>query len=938
MKKYFSLLATIFFATLVQAQVFDTAQSLPNHSWQTISNEFVKVIYPEVMKNEAVYIANLIEHYSKYVGKTYGIEKPEKLSLILRPDNSDPNGFVTLAPRRSEWYASTMFTPYVGSTDWFQVLSIHEYRHVMQYDHYNRRTVKFLYYIMGDGGRSLATFLALPSWYNEGDAVWAETKYTDAGRGRSPRFLARLKALVLRDQIPTYDQFLNGSYSTELPNQYVYGYALISYATQKFGENIWQKITDDVALFPNPFRLYTSFENITGQSFESFYNETMNDLKSKWSKDAPLSLKTEEFRDQISATQINDTVYYVERTLDSLPSIVVEKSGQRKTLAKLPFIKEISWIQFGKTKAVYTEFNSNPRFDFAGSSDIIIVDLQSGKTKRLTEHRRFYNPSFNLSQNKILATEFTIDQKWVLVELDLNGKVLQQVGIPNHKVVQGVYLDDKNAVAILNGQTGLKSLVTVNLQTHQVTQTLLAPSHNLLNAISVDAKKNILFEAQYKGATDIFALNSSFALFRCTNSKIAAFTPTSDGQHLFYSDSDVNGAIYKKINLSECKSFSNSELINFNYLGDNPSDNYNKFPLQSFPEQDQLFTKNLANYKAEEYGDFVQQLLIPHTWGLLLGRGFSLGLQTDNYLRTLSFAALTGSDSEEGTNFSAVELSLKKYYPLIGLKLENRQREVTNLETVSTVKAWTENNALVSMIIPYRHNYNIYSTFASLSFEGGYTDTSNYKLNKVDYSDSNYFYKSSAQFSFAWQQNPAPRSIMAPWLLSYSIRSDKAEKPKDSSLNSNRVLHQATLQTPSLFKHDGFTFNYSQQNQTGSNLAYRFAPESSAIDYVFSRGYTYKDVTVFKKTSANYFFPLIEPDLTLGGFYYLKRSYANLFFDSTVVDSSLVNSTLNSYGAELLLESKVFRILPLTFGVRVGQKDLDKKSFSEGFLATKLGF
>lgn len=916
------------------AQSVDLDQSKPSHRWEKISNDFVEVIYPEVFREDSLYVANLIDHYSQVVGKTYLINKPLKFPLIIRVDVANPNGFVTLGPRRSEWYASSMFTPFVGSADWFQTLAIHEYRHVIQFDHFNDYAVKGLSYIMGDFGRQFAMFVSLPAWYLEGDAVWAETKYTDAGRGRSPRFLSRLKALVLSDSLPTYDQFLNGSYRTALPNHYVYGYVLVSYATQKFGEDVWQKVTRDVSKFPNPFRFYSSFKKVTGQSFEDFYNEAMSDLKTNWAKDTPQNNKQQFYRDVISPTQIGNSIYYVRRDLDSITAIIKETEGQEELVAQIAFAKEISWIHFGKSKAVFSQFVPDTRYGMVGFSELMIVDLKSGSVKTLLSDVRLYNASFNQTETKIIATEFTSEGQWVVAEFDLDGKRLQTVALSDIKIAQSTYLNDDTAVALINSKTGYKSLVTIDLKSKVLSKVHLPGSRNLLNALYVDSAGNVLFEAQYKGSTDIFRLGQTGEFSRCTNSPIGAFTPTSDGQTVLYSDESTNGTSIKKLSLAGCAAFDSSELIDFKYLGEGPSDHYNKFAPTSFENQEALYTDNQKGYSPKKHSDIGSDLLIPHTWGLMLGRGGSLGLATDNLLRTAGLEAGFGSDAEEGSSYSYVGISYKKYLPIFVLNYEGRSRRV-DFYTSNDELAWREQSATLTMLLPFVKRHQVSTTTASLVGDFSYIDATDYKFNEVSVDQHQAFKRSGVQLNLNWSSDRAVRSLYSPWGLSYSIRYDDADEVSSETLDSYRVLQSASLRMPSYFNHDGFNFTYDKQNQKSGNLVYRFLPRATAITYAFSRGYGYQDVEIYEKLTGNYFFPLAYPDFNIPNWYYLRRAYANLFYDRTDVNSQV---ELVSYGGELLFESTFFRILPLTFGVRAGHRQLDNKNFAEAFLASTYGF
>ena len=96
-----------------------------------------------------------------------------------------------------------------------------------------------------------------------------------------------------------------------------------------------------------------------------------------------------------------------------------------------------------------------------------------------------------------------------------------------------------------------------------------------------------------------------------------------------------------------------------------------------------------------------------------------------------------------------------------------------------------------------------------------------------------------------------------------------------------------------------------------------FAPaNASPTGYVFSRGYAYENIPEYRKASANYVFPLAYPDLAVGGLVYIRRIFSNAFFDTTALEASFQQKTLNSYGLELEFETKFFRLIPLNIGVR----------------------
>ena len=151
------IIAICLFINSAYAQI-SLSQSSPDLNWKEIESSHFKIVYPDYIEDQAHFTLNLLEHYKKAVAETYD-QNPKKLTLILRSELSMPNGFVTLAPRRSEWFTSSNITPVVGSLDWFQSLAIHEYRHVIQLDYLNRSNIKNGYYLFGENIANVLMFI-----------------------------------------------------------------------------------------------------------------------------------------------------------------------------------------------------------------------------------------------------------------------------------------------------------------------------------------------------------------------------------------------------------------------------------------------------------------------------------------------------------------------------------------------------------------------------------------------------------------------------------------------------------------------------------------------------------------------------------------------------------------------------------------------------------
>jgi hypothetical protein len=115
--------------------------------------------------------------------------RPRKIPVILQNQSSVSNGFVTLTPRRSEFYTMPpQDYNFLGTNDWLDQLAAHEYRHVVQYQRANSGFNRALYYAFGPATLAAMASTSVPKWLWEGDAVAAETAFTHSGRGRIPNF------------------------------------------------------------------------------------------------------------------------------------------------------------------------------------------------------------------------------------------------------------------------------------------------------------------------------------------------------------------------------------------------------------------------------------------------------------------------------------------------------------------------------------------------------------------------------------------------------------------------------------------------------------------------------------------------------------------------------------------------------------------------------
>jgi hypothetical protein len=910
----FSLLSQTAYA---QGGLF--AQSSSSRDWKYIENDFVKVIYPENYTARAIYVANLINYYSSVVGLSYGINKPKKVTLIIRDEVAGPNGFVALGPRRTEWFDSASFNPRIGSTEWLQSLSIHEYRHVQQFDDFKKNTVRVFDLLFGDTGLDLAQVMAKKAWMDEGDAVWAETKYSSGGRGRSPRFLGRLKAILLAGKIPTYDQFISGSYRDKLVNQYVYGYILISRAYQKFGEDFWIKMHRKLTMLPLPLRFESAFRKITGQKFKDFYFETFKELQVAWQKDSFDDLEATDFRVEMNPEVTNDNLYFVKMDLDSVPAIYRKTDVGAKKIIEIPYQEDFTRLDFAGDTAVYSEFLSDARYQFKGSSDLVLVNLKKGTSRYLTSGERLYNPHFGADGKTILAAALTKQHTWEIKEFDLNGHLLRTLGLVGWYLVEAASLGKDRVMVIAIDPTGKKALLVTQFGSNSYS-VALAASYNNLFALSTRADHEVLFEAQYKGATEIFNLDVDALKFaQCTKSKISAFAPSFSGDSFYYSDQTPYGNRILHESLSKCSPIESTELIDMRYLGDNPSDAYNNFTPLTLPDPSELHVDSKSQYQEKPYSGFDGRAFIPHSWNFFAGRGFGAQVKTDNYLHDFGSNLGFGIKAEEFEPYLSTRIDFKKYYPVFSLFGDIDDRRV-NLVGVDTDLLWREYSLGAAVAVPYIFTRHLYHFVSVMSYRIDRLYAQNFKFTGSALpgaADASYL-KNSASVSLSYGKSRPYRALLSPWSVATRVEYQSVdEDDSDSLLGSYRVFGNVETTLPGLFTNNGIQLTASGQKNRQVIGHYVFEPPAvSTLGYVYSRGFTYLPSDEFVKLSGNYFFPLAYPDFNLGRWLYVKRLYMSLFFDHTTVGNSGVDTDLDSTGSELTIQATLFRFFTSDIGIR----------------------
>src|ERR1700733_11112993 len=268
----------LFLSTGLYAQQF--GGNPPSLKWRQINTDTARIIFPARLETQAQLGAAIVHRLSGTTLTTIG-GRQKKVDLVFENQTIIPNGYVQLAPFRSEFQLTPEQNSFdLGSLPWQKMLAIHEYRHVQQYNNFRVGVSRAFYYLFGEGGQSLANSLAVPNWFWEGDAVYQETLVSDQGRGRLPYFFNGYRALWAGDKRYSWMKLRNGSLRDYVPDWYPMGYMLVSYGREKYGDAFWRKVTLDAAAFkPLFYPMQGAIRRYSGLSFARFRHDALDHFR-----------------------------------------------------------------------------------------------------------------------------------------------------------------------------------------------------------------------------------------------------------------------------------------------------------------------------------------------------------------------------------------------------------------------------------------------------------------------------------------------------------------------------------------------------------------------------------------------------------------------------------------------------------------------------------
>jgi hypothetical protein len=907
-------------ATISYAQQF--GGNPPAIKWQQVNTPAARIIFSQGMDSSALQVANIIRRMNSATQPTIGF-KQKQVSIVLQNQTTVSNGYVGLAPFRSEFYLTPFQNSFeLGTLPWAEQLAIHEFRHVQQYNNFNVGVSYALRFVFGEGGQALGNALSVPDWFFEGDAVYNETLVSKQGRGRLPYFFNGYRALWAAGKDYSWMKLRNGSYIDYTPNHYPLGYMMVAYGREKYGSAFWKDVTHDAAAFNTGFYpLQGAIKQHAGINYSHFRNDALNHFKNEFNNDqiiVPDNPYQHFIADEEYPAYVNDsTLIYLKTTYKHIPEFVIKTGNVERAIA----VKSIStdnYFSYQNGKIAYAAYRPDIRWGYRNYTELVVLDVKTGKERRITHKTKYFSPAFSSDGKTIVAVDVVPSGKSVLHLLNAeNGRLLAVV--PNTEGLFYTYPQfyEDELIAAVRNKTGEMSIALINKAGN--IKYLLPFSYQPIGFPRVYG--DTVYFTKASGLNDkLFALSIVTNTVYELNSQaptIGYYQPAIAKNKISWVGFTAFGYRLNEVNTADLKmtpanSFNVSTLsdIGIRALKKDSSAN-----LLAAVGNEPL---KITNY-SKAHGLFNFHSLFPN----LNDPNYSLELAGENVLNTFQSRLLFNYNRDEGYKEIGYEVVYGALFPYIlaGADYTFDRRGFFNGGNIY----YNETALHAGLQVPLNLTVGKHSTSLTAGSSIYYSQNTFQQAYRSMFNDRHYTYFSNT-ISFSNQVQKARQHINPHFAQSISLN----YKSTVAGAATSQFLATGALYLPGMAANHSLVLSGAYQHK-GQNKGIGFSN-----DFPFSKGYAAESLDDMNKFGVSYHFPIAYPDAGTGNLLYLMRIRGNVFYDDTYAkaanfytNGASFKGDFRSVGAALFFDGKLFNQGAVSFGIRYSYL-LDRDVFGSG--------
>ncbi|MFI3316685.1 MAG: hypothetical protein SNF93_03790 [Rikenellaceae bacterium] len=935
MRQMLRVLYAVIFVCVAQvadAQYYSWGSDRASISWSRIETQDVSVIFPDTALMNARRMLSYIDAVQPY--ENFGFKYPAmNLPFVVHADNFSSNGMVMWMPLRVEFLSTPAIDSY--SMPWVKQLVAHEYRHAVQYNNLNRSTIKAFNYLLGQQGAAVSLLFA-PLYALEGDAVMLETNMSTYGRGLQPSFTMGYRALAdeLLDR-RNYMKWRCGSYIQDIPNHYNMGYQMMSYAYDRYGENILDRSFEYISRNPQFILPYNiALRKFYDTSTKELFYDTFSELIELWDEASDVENSAE----IVTSGEKNNFITYSHPLSIIDGELLLLRSDYKEPSQFVLFNPEtLEHSELAHTGAVstrpsyaggrvwWTEYRRSALFAQDVNSQLCYMDLSDGRPRAFKGAKNALYPTpIGDSARHIAYVEYDPSGRYSVVELG-DDKVLKTIGIPFPNEVHAMAWDNttERLYIIVTGDDGM----WIEQQTEHGFAPITTPAYiSLSNLTARDGKlyfgsiasgKDEVHSLDIASGTELQLSQSTYGSFQgsAVDSQLYMTTYDRFGYHLSRQDLDssICQVSYSKVPKNQVNAehrkwgVINLDTVKFDLQTEESSQD--EKDAKKYRKGTHLF--NLHSWTPFRFDPFnilsemtldvglgatliSQNLLsscegfLAYGWDRYQGSVLNAGLNYDGLGVDLSLSATYGGEQNVYL-LDPSQYDLKKYNSVgVSASLPLYFSRGYNYSWLQFYTGWSYSNGLVPTGLGVVEQFNPETGFMET---GLYCDDIVTGLNKL-----------SAGVSYSSYAMSASHDMTTP--LGYSLSVSYALDPFNSDFSHLYSLY-AKLFTPGLARNNSFTLAAAYQDSVGGFELDGYNPLSYVSSVLMPRGYSYLDVSNNNYFAARteYKFPVSYPDFDMFNLVYFKRLALGFGLDYAQYQPyAALRESIYSYGVDFIVD------------------------------------
>lgn len=928
--KFFVVLSLCLATFNTHAQYYSTGTEPTRTHWRQIKTDNFTVIYPEHFDSVAQSYTKKLEGVYDACGK--GLRhQPERIPVVLHPYSNVSNASVILCPKQMDVYSICSQTQH--PQEWYENLSMHEFRHVVQMDKLNKGLLGGLYTLFGEQAIGAATGVYVPRWLLEGDAVCTETALSSSGRGRQAEFSMGLRAQLYEKGAYSYSKAYFGSYKDFVPNYYVMGYYLLSNSRREYGQGLEADILDRVAEHPLSIRpVNKAVKRRTGMSRRKWYASIFEQQANEWKLTHDREIQTvydtisrrnNVYTNYTNGFQYNDSVYFAERSgLDKISQLVKIENGFEAVVANTGFKPSGERIQSNGKSIVWSETCFDVRWEQKQRSYIYIYDIELEDLSRIKTKRHVFAPAISPSNERIVVAE--IDEygnNFLTIYEKSSKKVIKQISSPDHDAVISPSWNETGEKIVFVGLNSQgKRLVEFDVAEETFTE--LLPYSTEDYSTPTYWKEYVLYSSSYSGVDNIYAVQKDTrSVSRITVGDFGCKYPSATDSTLVFSNYTADGFQLGKIHINPNK-WHDIKVVK--------KENYNLAQMMTNQEGGPVDFSSLKDtvYSSEEYNKFMHSIHI-HSWmpfcmdyqdGEVDEWGLGFQLLSQNSLGTLVSKFGYKIKPQSGLRHGFIDLTYRGWFPVFQLGYKNGKHKFSydDASYPDEYVTYKTEDIFLRMYLPFNFSSHSYYRYLVLNSQLEYMAYVMDKFNSTDYaqSQSREFYSNGyflRNITFSNLRKTSTQELNS--RFGQQITLGYVNVPFNVSKKYERYVYgTSSFYFPGIKRSHSFNV-YAAAEWNEKVSEYNFMSQIN-----MPRGYL-NTIQGNKETvslKVNYAFPMFYPDWECGDFLYLKRIRCNAFYDYA---QSIRSETINkyvSYGAEIVADFHFLNfVVPINSGVRV---------------------